>query len=121
MHSLSHPVGALYDTHHGLTNAVFMPYVLAFNRGAIADKMTYLARVLDLKKPGIDGIIDWTLELRQRFGMPHDLKGLKVGPERFEEMSKMAAVDPTAGGNPVKLDPPALKRLYEKALAGHVG
>jgi alcohol dehydrogenase class IV len=121
IHSLSHPVGALYDTHHGLTNAVFMPYVLAFNRGAIADKMTYLARVLDLKKPGIDGIIDWTLELRQRFGMPHDLKGLKVGPERFEEMSKMAAVDPTAGGNPVKLDPPALKRLYEKALAGHVG
>jgi len=120
IHSLSHPVGALYDTHHGLTNAVFMPYVLAFNRDAIAEKMTYLSRVLDLKNPGVDGVIEWVLELRQRFGMPHDLKGLKVGPERFAEMSEMAAVDPTAGGNPVKLDPANLRKLYENALAGRV-
>ena len=120
IHSLSHPVGALYDTHHGLTNAVFMPYVLAFNRSAIAEKMAYLSRVLDLKTPGVDGVIEWSLDLRQRFGMPHDLKGLKVGPERFEEMSEMAAVDPTAGGNPVKLDPANLKRLYENALEGKV-
>jgi alcohol dehydrogenase class IV len=120
IHSLSHPVGALYDTHHGLTNAVFMPYVLAFNRAAIAEKMAYLSRVLDLKKPGVDGVIQWVLELRERFGMPHDLKGLKVGPERFDEMSEMAAVDPTAGGNPVKLDPAILRKLYENALAGRV-
>ena len=120
IHSLSHPVGALYDTHHGLTNAVFMPYVLAFNRSAIAEKMAYLSRVLDLKRPGVDGVIEWALELRQRFGMPHDLKGLNVGPERFKEMSEMAAVDPTAGGNPIKVDPPALFKLYERALDGRV-
>ncbi len=120
IHSLSHPVGALYDTHHGLTNAVFMPYVLAFNRSAIAEKMAYLSRVLDLKKQDVDGVIEWTLDLRKQFGMPHDLKGLKVGPERFQQMSEMAAVDPTAGGNPVKLDPPVLKKLYENALEGRV-
>lgn len=65
-------------------------------------------------------MIEWTLDLRKQFGIPHDLKGLKVGPERFQQMAEMAAVDPTAGGNPVKVDPPILKKLYENALEGRV-
>jgi alcohol dehydrogenase class IV len=118
IHSLSHPVGSIYDAHHGLTNAVFMPYVLAFNRSAIADKAERVGRYLGLKKPGLDGLIDWVLELRRQIGIPHTLAGLKVGPERFDELAAMAAVDPTAGSNPVKVGPRELKGLYENALAG---
>jgi alcohol dehydrogenase class IV len=120
IHSLSHPVGSVYDAHHGLTNAVFMPYVLAFNRSAIAEKAERVGRYLDLKKPGLDGLIDWVLDLRKQIGIPHTLAGLKVGPERFDELAAMAAVDPTAGSNPVKVGPVELKGLYEKALAGTV-
>ncbi len=121
IHSLSHPVGSIYDAHHGLTNAVFMPYVLAFNRSAITEKAERLGRYLDLKKPGLAGLIDWVLELRQTIGIPHTLAGLKVGPERFDELAAMAAVDPTASSNPVKVGPTELKGLYENALTGRVG
>jgi len=120
IHSLSHPVGSIYDAHHGLTNAVFMPYVLEFNRSAISEKAERVGRYLGLKKPGIDGLIDWVLELRKTIGIPHTLAGLKVGPERFDELAAMAAEDPTAGSNPVKVGPAELKGLYEKALAGTV-
>jgi alcohol dehydrogenase class IV len=120
IHSLSHPVGAIYDAHHGLTNAVFMPYVLAFNRGAIAEKAERIGRYLDLAKPGLDGLIDWVLELRKTIGIPHTLAGLKVGSERFDELAAMAAADPTAGSNPVPVGAKELKGLYEKALAGTV-
>src|SRR5690349_4788536 len=64
IHALSHPVGALYDTHHGLTNAVFMPYVLAFNRKAIKDKVERLAGFIGLK-PRFNAFLDWTLKLRE--------------------------------------------------------
>ncbi len=120
IHSLSHPVGALYDAHHGLTNAVFMPYVLAFNRPAIAEKAARIARYLGLARADLTGLIDWVLELRQTIGIPHTLGGLKVGPERFAEMAEMAAVDPTASSNPVKVGPAELHRLYEDALEGRL-
>ena len=77
IHALSHPVGALYDTHHGLTNAVFMPYVLAFNRPAIEDKIVRLAAYLGLE-PTFDAFLAWVLELRAEIGIPHTLAGLKV-------------------------------------------
>jgi alcohol dehydrogenase class IV len=127
IHSLSHPVGSVYDAHHGLTNAVFMPYVLAFNRTAIADKATRIASYLDLPKPGLDALIQWVLDLRKAIGIPHalaDLKGVggaTVEPKRFDELAAMAAVDPTAGSNPVTVDAAALKQLYETAFAGRVG
>src|ERR1700736_1785664 len=97
-----------------------MPYVLSFNRPAIADKAARIARYLDLKRPGLDGLIEWVLELRQAIGIPHTLAGLKVGPERFDELAAMAAVDPTAGSSAVKVGPKELKGLYENALAGRL-
>ena len=81
IHALSHPVGALYDTHHGLTNAVFMPYVLAFNRPAIEDKIERLAAYLGLE-PTFDAFLAWVLELRAEIGIPHTLAGLKVDDAR---------------------------------------
>lgn len=119
IHSLSHPVGALYDTHHGLTNAVFMPYVLAFNRPAVAQKLGRAAAYLGLEG-GFGGFLDWVLGLRETLGIPATLEGLKVGPERFAQMAAMAEKDPTAGGNPRPFTAKDALGLYEAALAGRV-
>src|SRR3546814_1499870 len=83
IHSLSHPVGALYDTHHGLTNAVFMPYVLAFNRPAIADRMVRLAAWLGLKNPSFNAVQDWVPALREALKIPAKLDG--PGVDRSDE------------------------------------
>jgi alcohol dehydrogenase class IV len=119
IHALSHPAGALYDTHHGLTNAVFMPYVLAYNRPAIEAKVARLSAYLGLE-PGFGAFLDWVLRLRAELGVPHTLEGLKIGSERFDEMSAMAPEDPTAGGNPVPIDRASARALYESALAGRI-
>ncbi|HEX2525815.1 MAG TPA: iron-containing alcohol dehydrogenase [Geminicoccus sp.] len=119
IHSLSHPVGAIYDTHHGLTNAVFMPYVLAFNRDVITDRMERLSAWLGLSgSSGYDAVLQWVLRLREELGVPNTLAGLDVGAERFEEMGKMAEQDPTAGSNPRPLTAADAVTLFENALAG---
>src|SRR6202020_1782246 len=89
VHALSHPVGALYDTHHGLTNAVFLPYVLTFNRSAISEKMTRLAAYLALPDPSFDAVVTWILELRREIGIPHTLREFGVGDEHLEQMAQM--------------------------------
>ena len=119
IHALSHPVGALYDTHHGLTNAVFVPYVLAFNRKAIEDKIKRLAAYIGLR-PSFRAFMDFVLELREQAGIPHTLEGLKVGDDRVDTIVKMAPEDPTAGGNPVKLDRRAARTIFMRALQGRV-
>lgn len=119
IHALSHPVGALYDTHHGRTNAVFMPYVLIFNRPAIGDRVARAAAYLGLT-PSFDAFLAWVLELRAEIGIPHTLAELGVDDARLDLMSRMAPKDPTAGGNPVPLDETACRRLYESALAGRL-
>ena len=120
IHSLSHPVGSLYNTHHGMTNAVYMPYVLVMNRPAIEDKIGYLARVLDLKG-GFEGFQAWVLELRKDIGVPHTLKGLGVpDASKADQIAKMAVVDPTAGTNPVELTEARAKALFLAALEGRL-
>jgi alcohol dehydrogenase len=119
IHALSHPVGALYDTHHGLTNAVFMPYVLVFNLPAIATRIERLAAYMGLAA-SFDAFLDWVLKLRAELGVPHTLAKLGVDDRRFDIMSEMAPKDPTAGGNPVPLDAATCRDLYEKAYAGRV-
>jgi len=119
IHALSHPVGALYDTHHGLTNAVFAPYVLAFNRKAIEDKVKRLAAYIGLR-PNFRAFLDFVLELREQVGIPHTLQGLNVGDDKVDQIVKMAPEDPTAGGNPVKLDRRAARTIFMRALEGRV-
>src|SRR5258708_12811785 len=77
IHSLSHPVGATLDTHHGLTNAVAMPYVLKFNRAVIDEKIQRLARWLGLRNPTFEGFMDWSLELHRQIAIPHTLAELR--------------------------------------------
>ncbi|MBI1239195.1 MAG: iron-containing alcohol dehydrogenase [Alphaproteobacteria bacterium] len=119
IHALSHPIGALYDTHHGMTNAVFMPYVLAFNRPAIEERIARLASYLGLAG-GFAGFLDFVLSLRAEIGVPHDLKGLKVPDDRMSLLVEMAVVDPTASGNPRPLDAEAARSLFAAAFAGRV-
>lgn len=120
IHALSHPVGALYDTHHGMTNAVVMPYVLAFNRDAIEGKLARLAAWLQLPKPSFQAVMDWVLRLRDEIGIVHTLADLGVGADRLEELAQMAALDPTAGGNPVPVGVPELRSMFVSALEGRL-
>ena len=120
IHSLSHPVGAVYDTHHGLTNAVVMPYVLEFNRAAIEDKMVRLAAWLGLPNPSFKSVMSWVLALRKEIGIPHTLKDIGVGSDRIDELAEMAAVDPTAGGNPVPAGVPEMKKMFVASIEGRL-
>jgi alcohol dehydrogenase class IV len=119
IHALSHPVGALYHTHHGTTNGVFMPYVLVFNRPAIEPKITRLAGYLGVKG-GFDGFLDAVIRLREATGVPNDLRGLKVDGGKIDTIVEMAVVDPTAGGNPIPLTKEGSRKLFEAALAGNL-
>ncbi len=119
IHALAHPVGALYDTHHGLTNAVIMPYVLHFNRDSIAAKIERAARYLDMA-PDFDSFMTFVLDLRARLGIPNALSDLGVGKDQANRVAAMAVADPTASGNPRKLDPIAAQRLFEAAVDGRL-
>jgi alcohol dehydrogenase class IV len=111
IHALSHPVGAIYNTHHGMTNAVVMPAVLRFNRPAIEERIGAAANYLGIAG-GFDGFLDYVLALRSELRVPDRLSALGVGTDRIAEMSEMAIVDPTAGGNPVKLTRDAASQLF---------
>lgn len=117
IHALSHPIGALCGTHHGMTNAVFMPYVLAFNRDAVADRIARLAAYCGLE-PSFDGFLQWVLSLRRVLGVPHTIKDLGVDWALADRVAEMAIVDPTAGGNPVKLTRDGARAIFEAAYEG---
>ncbi len=119
IHALSHPVGALYDTHHGMTNAVFMPYVLVVNRPAIEVRIARLAAYLGLA-PSFDAFLAAVLDLRAKLGVPHTLADFKVDGAQREKIGDMAIVDPTAGGNPVELTRPLALEIFDRAMAGRL-
>jgi alcohol dehydrogenase len=120
MHALSHPVGALYDTHHGMTNATLMPYVLKFNRSAIEERITRLAAYLQLANPGFDSFLDLVLQLRADTGVPHSLAELGVDDSKTALIAQMAVVDPSAGGNPLPLTEENVAKLFTEALHGRL-
>jgi alcohol dehydrogenase class IV len=120
MHAMSHPCGALLNTHHGLTNAVVMPYVLAFNRSAIEEPMTALARYLGLPDPSFRAVLDWVLALREHIGIPADLAALGVDEAQIPRLAEMAVADPSAGGNPIPLTVENLTVLFRNAVQGRI-
>ncbi|GGF03567.1 iron-containing alcohol dehydrogenase [Stappia taiwanensis] len=119
IHALSHPVGALYDTHHGMTNAVFMPYVMVFNRPAIETKIDRLAGYLGISG-GFDGVLKTILDLRAELDVPHTLAGLNVDAAQRERIAEMAIVDPTAGGNPLELTLDGAREIFDRAQEGRL-
>jgi alcohol dehydrogenase len=120
MHALSHPIGALRGTHHGLTNAVLMPYMLAFNRRAVEDRLARLAGYIGLEDASFEGFLAWIIDLRQSLGIPHRLSDLGVSEADFDRLAAMAEADPSASGNPLPFDATAARAVLERALAGRL-
>jgi len=118
MHSMAHPLGANLDLHHGLTNAIVMPYVLCANRSVIADRMTDLARYLDLPDPGFMAVLDWVLALRVELGIPHTLSEVGVTLAHAEALAPQAFLDPSTGSNPRAMTTSDFGTLFTKAIEG---
>jgi alcohol dehydrogenase class IV len=119
IHALSHPVGALYDTHHGMTNAVFMPYVLVVNKSAIEAKIARLAAYIGLA-PSYEAFLHAIIGLRLRLDVPHTLKDFGVDATQRDKIGNMAIVDPTAGGNPIELTKERALEIFDRAMEGRV-
>ena len=115
IHALSHPIGAVYNTHHGMTNAVVMPPVLRMNRSVIEERIARAADYMGIGG-GFDGFYDYVLKLRADLGVPDKLAELGVDRDRIDEMTAMALEDPSAGGNPVKMTVENTKALFEACI-----
>ena len=115
IHSLSHPVGAIYNTHHGTTNAVVMPMVLDFNRPTIEERLTRAADYFGISG-GFDGFRARVLDLRQELDIPASLAEMGVETSRLDEMTEMALEDPSCGGNPVDMTRGNTRALYESCM-----
>ena len=120
VHAIAHPVGSWFNTHHGLTNAVILPYVMTYNRNAIQAKTEIIARVLNLPAPGYDGFLAWVLQLRAELGIPHSLAGIGVSADKAAIIGREAAIDPSAGGNPIPVNAAQLEHIFRAAVAGQI-
>ena len=118
MHALAHPLGALYDAHHGTLNAILMPYVLQANRAAIDERITSLARYLDLPQPSFSAFLDWVLALREKIGIPPALAAIGIDDAQAELIARMAVVDGSAATNPIQFSESNYAGILRNAVAG---
>ena len=119
IHSLSHPVNALNNIHHGLSNAIFMPYVLTFNKEAIENRIIKVCEYLEIEEKSFDGFLKWILDLRKKLNIPHKLSEVvKEEDLELDRLTKMALKDPSTGGNPKKLTEKDMKILYQHSMSG---
>jgi alcohol dehydrogenase class IV len=121
MHALSHPLGALYDAHHGTLNAILMPYVLEANRQVVSPMISRLAQYIDLDVSTFDGFLDWILRLRSDIGIPEDLTQLKIDDSRAEKIGRMAVEDPSAATNPIIFSARDYENIFCNAVNGDIG
>ena len=120
IHSLSHPVNAQFNVHHGLSNAIFMPYVLTFNRKEISERIISICAYLGLEK-SFDSFIQWIMDLRKELNIPHKLSDV-VDEEKIDldKLSEIAFDDPSTGGNPKKLTKKDMKTMYQHSISGEL-
>ena len=118
IHSLSHPINSQFNIHHGLSNAIFMPYVLTFNKSEIENKIVSICDYLNIEK-NFDSFLKWILDLRKELNIPHKLSDV-VEPQKInlEMLSKMALDDPSTSSNPKKMAIDDMKILYEYSISG---
>ena len=119
IHSLSHPINAVNDIHHGLSNAIFMPYVLKFNKDVIEDRIILLSKYIELEDQSFDCFLNWVLKLRKDLSIPHTLRDLNVEFD-FELLSPMALKDPSTGPNPKDISLDEMKQLYIDSYEGNL-
>ena len=120
IHSLSHPVNAQYNLHHGLSNAIFMPYVLTFNKKEISNKIISICDYIGIEK-SFENFIKWIMDLRLELNIPHKLSDvINESKIDLDMLSKMAFDDPSTNGNPKKLDINHIKTMYEHSISGNL-
>ena len=119
IHSLSHPINAVNDVHHGLSNAIFMPYVVKFNQSQIEERIFFLSKYINLENQSFDGFLQWILDLRNQLAIPHTLKDLNINFD-FDKLSKMALADPSTSTNPLDLNEDNMKALYISSYEGNL-
>ncbi len=118
IHSLSHPVNGKFNVHHGLSNAIFMPYVLTFNKSLIENKLISICDYLNLDK-NFKSFLDWILELRNNLNIPHKLSEvMDCANINLDELSLMAFEDPSTVSNPKKISKEDLKEMYKNSISG---
>lgn len=120
VHALAHSLGALYDAHHGLLNAILLPYVLSVNMPALTQKLVRLAHVLGLPSPTPVAVLDWVLTCRAEIDIPENLTLIGIDGSRREKIVALAERDPCAAGNPIPLDRSILTGIFDRALTGRV-
>jgi alcohol dehydrogenase class IV len=118
VHALAHPLGAVYDAHHGLLNAILLPYVLVRNRDAIGQKVADLADLLSLQYSTFDGFIDWIVELRAQLNIQHDLSSIVGDESRVAEVARLATEDAASAGNPLFLSAEDYSQVLTNAIRG---
>ncbi|QDQ25814.1 iron-containing alcohol dehydrogenase [Chitinimonas arctica] len=118
MHALAHPLGALFDAHHGMLNAILMPYVLKANQAVIDERITALARYLDLPNPSFGAFLDWVLRLRETVGIPHTLAAIGIDESQLQRVGEMAVQDGSAGTNPIPFTALQYSELARRAVVG---
>ncbi len=120
IHSLSHPINSKFNVHHGLSNAIFMPYVLTYNKSAISNRIISICDYLNLDK-SFESFLNWILDLRKDLNIPHKLSDvMECSNINLEELSLMAYEDPSTGGNPKKINKEDLKEMYKKSISGEL-
>jgi alcohol dehydrogenase class IV len=120
MHALAHPLGARYNAHHGLLNAILMPYVLQANRSAIAGKLTDLARALDIVNPSFDAFFERLMALREQIEIPKRLLDIGIDATESALIGELAVVDPPAATNPVTFSAEQYSALFCDAVEGNL-
>ena len=120
IHALSHPVGGLYDAHHGLLNAIFMPYVMSYNKEMIQEKCVYLARYLNLSHHSFEAVYDWIIDMMQQLSIPDNLKAINIDESKACLIANLAMSDPSASGNPRPLTKQACKEVFLNAVNGQL-
>jgi alcohol dehydrogenase class IV len=118
MHAIAHSLGALYDAHHGMLNAILMPYVLVANRCAIEDRIVRVSRYLNIENQNFDGFLQWVLDLRMQVGIPNDLAALGMDSSAAEQIGEMAVNDLAASGNPIAFSALQYSAIFRNAVDG---
>lgn len=119
MHALAHPLGAIFDAHHGMLNAILMPYVLKANYPVIKQRIGLLAQCLELE-PDFEGFMNWILALRAEINVPHTLDGIIDADRLPETIGAMAVADPSAGSNPISFSALQYRQILLAALNGEL-
>lgn len=119
MHALAHPLGALYDAHHGTLNAILMPYVLKANRPEVEERISRLASYLELED-GFSGFLNWILDLREHLEIPESLEAIGIDDTKVELVAQMATEDPSAGGNPIPFRQDQYGKIFIDAVKGEL-